>query len=73
MNIIVDKRKIGKNYGDLPVGECFELDNCFYIKTNIVEDDGPPALYAVNLSTGLKFEIGKKVTVYPVTAELLIR
>ena len=72
MNII-DKREIGKEYGELPIGECFELDSCFYIKTNIIEEDTLNDLYAINLSTGLRLEIGKKIIVYPVAAELLIR
>lgn len=68
----INDKRAGKKYGDLETGACFELDGEIYIKTNILEDDAFYDMYAVSLSDGTKYEIGKNVAVYPVVAELFI-
>ena len=72
MNII-DKRKMGKKYEDLKTGDCFQLNDEIYIKTDIIAETVSMHSCAVSLFDGTKIEIGKKVIVFPVNAELFIR
>ena len=69
--IVHDLYEEGIEYGKVQIGEVFKLYDDYYIKTEIFEEDCDD-LYAVNLLTGGKYPIGKKVLVRVLNAEMKV-
>ena len=74
MTIINDLRKTKIYYGELKSGDYFILDDNYYIKTTILEDEkfSLEDFLAINLLTGEQYPIGNKVSVEPVEVEINI-
>ena len=69
---IVDERRKDKPYGVLEFGTIFEMDGKFYIKSNIFEKGSDSDTYSVNLENGEYMNIGCKVMVTPIDAQLTL-
>lgn len=55
--VIECNRKIGKTFGEIEVGECFKYNLTYFIKGSIYKNS---KRVAVNLNTGIIFEIDDK-------------
>lgn len=67
--VIECNRKIGKTFGELEVGECFEYELAYFIKGSIYKDGKK---VAVNLNTGVIFELNYNDFVRPVSKAKVI-
>ena len=70
VKIIDSRNDLKKNYGEISIGQYFLYAENLYLKTNILEDDRDPDVWAVRVDTGMKYAIGELVEVIPVNVEI---
>ena len=67
--IIECNRRFGKTFGEIETGECFKYNLTYFIKGSTYKNSKK---VAVNLNTGIVFELDDKESVYPISKAKII-